>query len=1607
MSSAYGEAEDGHAHSTSTANEGDDQDNVETNAEYGADDLVELSRPTVSSQSESEPEKSEDENSLSIAEKADYDRESDITKDASQGAHVAATHLLGDGRPSSADGSLSIPDDSPSIQGSATSSTGRRFHSPAYGSSPTPSLRPFDRRFQARLSSSPANSYRASSPAFLDVRSRQSSVSHSIRDIGDAETNQAPWDVVRWTKLRKITGQACSEIGKRNFGKPTCIAVSASIALGTSKGIILVFDYNQDLKSIIGPGSKAVECGAVTSISISADLSTIAGGHASGHIFTWELAKPAKPFLQIVPIDQRRNPEADGHFADAAVLHVGFLGTRHTALVSADDKGMAFSHLATRGMGIVARTVRTTRILGRYPNSTQTHSVSRKPSSVLAFSPLSLGNAEHAADTMGLVAMLTPYLLVIVSTTPIAQTQYKTARPKELAHTAMSAALAWFPSVKLKAQDSDSAAVSRAKLVYCWSNILTVLEVVEVEPSEPSEKDAAPSLQFRPRSRWKAEEAIVAVQWLGRSVLAILTITQQLVILEDNSLRMTDTSDLIPKHIYHRDLFSQHLSWLVETLDEEDTSMHGVVADAYYMSFRAYKGRLFLLGYNEVCFGTMSNWADRLLALMEEGKFISAIELATSYYVGKGEKVTVGLPENDTSRHNLVNEKLLEMISASLKFAFGKNKIAQDKQLDSNQLEDLAAACIDACSSTDDLDFLCENVYPWYEEARVEGIFLETLEPHILDGGIESLPPTMIKDLVGHYTSQGLGARLEEILCHLDSHMMDIDQITSLCKRNGLWDALLYVWSQALNDYTSILDDLLASTLPTNGASLDSATGLSRTASASKVFPYLSCVLTGRIYPTGKEMIEEQAFAAKAEVYHYFFPRSTKGRAHESQYASHTSVVSYPKLRRVLDFDAPSFLTMLNEAFEDSFLDGQHPQAADGSTQNLNEEQTSGSPVKRQTIVDILLDVMSPPNYEPDDTVYLDMFIARNLPKFPQFILLSGRVLHSVLKRLCEFPDDGVAEDCQLSVEYLLSAYQPPDLPSLIPLIHDAHFYRVLKSIYRADRQYAKLLETCFEDASNPDAIFECIGDCLRPSTGLNGRQIDDVRQVLIKSAPQLAFADPVRAASIIDQYAKDLHPIMLQALDEDERAQLNYLQTLLEPRSEAVNEGANQYKKQHLIEQYVRLLCIYDPHHVSEYVEHLNSGDLRLDQVLPALESSGVVDAAIVLMAREGRVRDGIDRFTQHLRKLKAALVGLLEGAQAVPDAANATEAIQHLAGSIQKYVRVGIWLCRGQTKSLHQSKAQLKTLQRSENVEGQLSVDEKLWLDLIDAVVAITRDVSEIIKPTEDENEEWNTQKQDEDPAAPTLRSSQVVAQLRTVVQEAFTALLATTNAPRTPDVRRADAPFLRILRAFLGRASMSSSSLSNLRSVLSAIFSAYAYEESLLALANRLLDKDLFAHLNEADTLRRRGWRPLGQVCEGCGKRAWGPGTGVHVWEAWKRQNEKRAHQPHESGKAVERGSDMKMGAGGKGKAATAGHGKVVAVPDGGPEAMDGRMMMGGQEAGSDERNGKEDLGALAIFACRHMFHRQCLVEMQGTEDRGETGNAPRGSLGPELACPLCTH
>ena len=1235
-------------------------------------------------------------------------------------------------------------------------------------------------------------------------------------------------------------------------------------------------------------------------------------------------------------------------------------------------------------MGVIARSVRTTRILGRYPETGSHAARPKKPSSVLAFSPLPLGSTENPTDSMGLVALLTPYLLVIVSTTPLAQTQYKATRPKEItAHGAMSAALAWFPSILMKNHDTTlPKAASQVKLAYCWSNVLLLLEVNENITLEGSDKGKPPDLQFRLRKRWKSNEAIVAVQWLSHSVLGVMTITQQLLILEDISLTVTDSSDLIQKHMYHVDLFSQQLGQLIEKLDEEDTSMHGVVADAFYMSFRAYKGRLFLLGFNDVSIGVMSNWADRLLALMEQGDFIRAIELATSYYNGQADTITVGLPEESASRYELVQEKLIEMMSASLKYAFGKNQEAGSQQLPMPQLKDLAAACFTACMSIGDKDFLFEDVYAWYADGGSQGVILEILEPSIKGGDLEVIPPSVIKDLIGHFVERGWDSRLEEILCHLNPGTMDLDQITTLCRSYKLYDALLYVWNQALGDYTTVLRELIGIGALRNRNASDGADR--RTDSfdpTTKIFPYLSYILTGRVYPTGDLLPDNIAIVAKSEIYSFLFSGTNIGKTPQSN-------ASYPNLEAILDLDAPGFLSMLNEAFEDSFLNDS-PDFVDEQSvgTKLNAEQRFGLALNRQYVLSILLEIMTLSRYTAADIVYMDMFVARNLPKFPQYILLPGKVLHQVLVDLCTYSDEVIADDCQLSVEYLISVYQPPDLPSMIPLFSRARFYRVMKSIYKTEKQYALLLQTCFEDREDPDAVFDCIGECLKPGAGLSDLQVKSVRGVIEDNARTLASIDLKKAATTIHQYAPDLHDTLLTEIDNDEHAQYQYLQAIFEPEDQVESFHAQTHiLKKIFVEQYVRLLCDYNPHHVKAFIEKLKVGDLRLEEVLSALEDSGAIDAAIILIAREGKGREAIDRLTQHLNTLDAALIGLLDAANATPDPGNTQEAVDDLVESFDKYTRIGIWLCQGQSAAISKFEVPSKRLKRSQTMDGDLSLDEAFWVDLVDTVVQVTRNVSEVLdmKSYMEDEDKLDTRRLSR---TYPLDTSRVLLSLRATVQNTFTSLLASTSVPSSNETYQKNMAFLRILRAFLNRASLSSPSLSNLRSVLVAIFSAYSYEESLLDLANRLLDKDLFVHVSEVTALRRKGWRPLGQVCRRCGQRVWGPGTGIAIWNAWVQREVDLTSRTDE----VSHVSPMSNG-----------KGKVAAKPD--DQKIDAQHESDNpsisQNAPSKEVGGYAD--SIVIFSCRHMFHKRCLPKKAAAGGHQHDGADDRS----DLECSLCT-
>jgi hypothetical protein len=467
-------------------------------------------------------------------------------------------------------------------------------------------------------------------------------------------------------------------------------------------------------------------------------------------------------------------------------------------------------------------------------------------------------------------------------------------------------------------------------------------------------------------------------------------------------------------------------------------------------------------------------------------------------------------------------------------------------------------------------------------------------------------------------------------------------------------------------------------------------------------------------------------------------------------------------------------------------------------------------------------------------------------------------------------------------------------------------------------------------------------------------KDLASVKKVITAHTQDLIDISPVLTARTLAVCAPELLQPSIDTL-EDTHQQFLFLRALLEPSllrdPKYSSMLLTQEQSSAFIEQYVQLMCRHNPTHVADYIKMLPTGDLRLDKVLPAMESSGVIDAAVALLARDGLARDAMDRLVAHVQSLQSALTSLIDAAASSPDVVASQETSDDLTEDLEKYTKVGIWLCQSQSADVIR-RQRPRTNFAWDVDENDLDLDEYLWLNLVDVVVQTSQEVSISLKHFDEHPSEGDVDGFD---------TSKIASALRSNVQQAFTALLATTSAPNLaaksgtegrPAEPADHLSFLRILRAFLTRAAKTAPSLADLRAVLSDVFSAYTFEQGVLSLANELLGSDVFADIKKAKSLRQRGWRPRTQVCERCKLRAWGPATGEVVFDEWLAREQER--ESEKARKTLER--------------------------SGGEEAR--RLSRGKAKASVLDRStgDGEDTKrlALVVFACRHVFHRVCIDE-----------------------------
>ncbi|KAH3673329.1 hypothetical protein WICMUC_003789 [Wickerhamomyces mucosus] len=1207
---------------------------------------------------------------------------------------------------------------------------------------------------------------------------------------------------IKWADLYKLNTFLHKNESKALYGEATCIAASEILAIGTSKGYILVFDYRQTLLHVLGGNTIQLECGSAICLNISLDSTHIAAGFIHGDVFVWAIKNDSKPLIHIPP---QRIPQetSDGHIEGSSITSICFVGKKNSVLLSGDVHGMVFYHqINKRLLGVTSST---TRVLGHHLSNAQS-----KSTTILACSSLPLGAYTSSTEAKGLVAVMNQNALVIISTTNSIRTQFKTGRPQNIDLSyGNSGCLAWFPSYIL----SDGRKLP-PKLAYSFNNIMTIIELTTGYDD---------SILFRSKKRYVCDELIIGLQWINHSLIALITHTQNFLLINEISMKASNKIDLLSKHLFTSDVYSRLAS-------------HQSFRTNYNSTFKIFKGKIFFVGRYEILIGSLPSWIDVLLDAIRSNNHSGAIELARSFYSGQDLDLEIlGLPCSATERHNIVLGYLIDMVKVS-------SARVLNEEYDDRSIKEFIFSSIKALSFVNaDLSIL-EDFYESIKSRSLESLFFESLETFIFNGSVQKLTPVILKDMVSYYIIAGKSEQLEQYICLLDIKSLDIDFTLALLKSNGLIDSYIYIWNSLLKDYISPLLELIHDIRIQNEQT--------SAEDNERIYSYLAYVLTGRQYPTENQIADLEATDAKLSIYYLLFNGTY---VDGDSYGTTAEYLSFPYLTLLIKTDSKAFLSALNESFEDSLLN-------DDEIIHKNQKLK----VNRQFVLEILIEVFSnKKEIQDSDRLNLSIFIARNYPKFQQFIRLPETILDETVTYLCSYNSrplshlsPEIKEDSELSLQSLLSVYQPSNKSKFIDFFQKAGFHEILINVYLNDKKFSKVLQVWLQldETKSIDTTQGVLEKCLK-STEANKTERKKIVEVIEENFPIVIEVDTFKVVQLFNKYIPLIHKRALNLKD----SQLKYLYLL----SLSQLEKTGEYKMNVLERtELVKGMSIYDKDILKLYSISLKPTDFDLSSCIIHLKNNRCIDTLLYFLNSSGEYQQSLDEIVDYMTDLIDQL--------SILDPTKSVKIFDKIEIQLWKYLKAAIEISN---MELTQSKTIHKT--------NDLSKDEKMWVQLINFIVS-------------------QLKKYDVDSTP-----ARAVDIIKRLLQDLFSTLINTRSKAsglnRLQDIQHTQSSFLKIFTGFINSSSVNVTVLGDIRSVTREIYLAFTYEKHILNITSNLINEIVYQNIQESFNENKTGWSVKSFECSACGKVIWGRGIDSDAYIAW-------AFKPHDNFKYTERTFDL---------------------------------------------------------------------------------------------------
>ncbi|KAJ2674936.1 hypothetical protein IWW42_001438 [Coemansia sp. RSA 1085] len=1239
----------------------------------------------------------------------------------------------------------------------------------------------------------------------------------------DSAPSQYTTEFFSWRQLADMTAQL-SELTEK-YGAVTAQAIGNYVALGTESGTVVVTDYLGRAKAALAAGAY----GAVSALAFSAKDHALVAGYTQGFVAVWDWVRGttvavSRPLLQ-------SDDTGVGHPAGLAIGSVGFIGSSRHRFISASTV-VLYHHIVQRVL-------------------TTMHTVALSEGSGVLFEAAALSDGSHtsAAEDSGLVAIMSDAQLKVVATRPKIEQVFATrfsepaggGQKRTVQKRAYSGSVSWLPAQRFRraatATDPAERGHTLSKLAFAWGTRIGVLQAVDSDKDIRVEMDRV--------MEWEAAEDVVLCRWLDTDAVLFMTRTQRIFVLEVAQQQETEICTAPPRRI-----FGQPWATLATGIEAEPS---------YSAAVCVYRRRVFALCGGAEFVGRLLTWTERLQLLAEQHQYPTAITLAAGFALERTGHIVVGLPS--TQRNKVISAYVTTLVRRAL---------SEKAAAGTEEQRALAMACTEVSVALEDTQTLFSDVFEHYaDEERL--VFLEALEPFVLNGQLTRLPPQVLNALVAEYgTSLAHVRRLGDMLAALGLHPgeFDVDFVLGSCRRHRLWRTFARVWL-GMGDPVAPLDAII-SAATRDGESVSLVTDEEPDV---VVFAYLDMVLRGRSYPSEqpiKPSERAERFATLVARY-IFVPEDLS------------------TLRALLQLGMERLLDVLRHVLGDPFIGNisiiMKPHGGDRALRRASLVKTLP-----QAIVDALYSLTMSPDALPPRQVGLLSSFALTLyaTRFP-LIYLADAAVTEWTRVLLHVDDASTRNERESAFELLVRLNPPQSYADLIGPARGAGFYRVLEHAYRMLEHYESALRTFLErpHAAQRRAVFAAMHELAagreRAREGVSSFAVNCAVELVEVDAD--SFVEAVEAASID-------HSCIVDALGPHPPLQMAYLRALLDPlpalrpTDERSPPDIGLSAEQHIVvyplqqlapdpqptnrfpqafhERYLELLCSHSPSGVLPYLKrHADSSPepFRLAVVQDACRRHNVGDGLVWALLRLGdfdgalkTVLQQIDRDTEPVRK---AVQGLQpEGTEADSTETNSTgkalsepdrERLVDQLNGIQHNIDSGVRVCKTAQATL--SKDAGSRLPNTEagaaEYRSQVSLQLcDLWLALLRCALGHLHATNRTLLPSGvssnaaamlvSKRQRWMLQSV-LDALIFAASSASSFISLRSIIQQ----LLDTADVKASPHAAR-------------------SLEIAEVQHLLAVSVNAYKSEAQLMALTNVLVDYDLFSKFALLVRSQKQGWR-----------------------------------------------------------------------------------------------------------------------------------------------------